>query len=1207
MYLRKLTLSGFKSFVDKIELEFDQGVTGVIGPNGCGKSNLSDAIRWVLGEQNPRRLRGNTMQDMIFNGTVSRSALGVAEVSLLFDNSDGILPISYREVLLTRRLYRSGESEYQLNRTKCRLKDITDLLLDSGIGTNAYSLMEQGRVDLIVNAKPLERREILEEAAGVSRYLNRKMEAMRKLERTDQDLTRINDILGELLRRCRSLERQAKQAELAQKYRRQFYEAEYIVHIRSGRKLQTALEEVAARLKGLRAQMTVLEGQAGEIRQRKHALIARSQEQNQINQKKRDEFSSASARLEQMERHLQTLSERGAEYAQLRTRLLSECEADRQRCEEEKQRIAHAQTQIETLTGETQILRDILQQLDGELAQIRQHFTAVEKEGEEKRKAFLVLEQQITELKNQQRVWERDRDFYANRLAHLQNEKEHYAKEIESHRSRREELTQKKSALETQFREIGNQLDGIQHQLKERIETETKTKSELVACERQWQQARSRWESLCALQANLEGFDEGVRYLLRGKEKPIAPLLGTIAEHIQAAPGYERAIDAALSHKLQAIVAENEEVIQNAIAILREKKKGRVAFLTRRESQSSFPAALPAALESLPPVKDLVRCDETYQPLVHRLLEDVYLAENLSDALAIRSQLPSGVKLVTREGDVLDPDGSITGGFSSGSQILNRSVEIAQLDETVRQLDTDRSRLETQTREIRNEISALAASRDETRQKFLDLQNQQKATREEMERIQNQLQRLEQAEKALVSECESLTRDLENGSREEEQRKLLLTDRMKERDLLEGSLQEYQTLIRQIAEQRNALENRIADQRLVLLEKQKDHERWSADVETFSRHLRELERGIDEKQRLAEQQEQRRVETQQAVEDTHQTITQMRQEREALWIEVQKNEDVNVGLRAEIQKVEQEEETLSGQYEAIRKEKEAADQERMRVEVEEEYWRRKLDESFASLENREELERDERSDEELAEKVEFYRRRLSQLGVVNELAIEEYEEVRQRCEFLEEHKNDLEKAKADLISTTKELHGATVELFLETFAKVKENFNRTFRRIFNGGRAELILLEGDPMEAGIEIEVQPPGKKLQSISLLSGGEKALVACALLFAIYEIKPSPFCFLDEIDAPLDETNIGRFTTMLRGFLDRSQFIIITHSKKTMEICDALYGVTMAEEGISTVYSMQFKKSNVTHINAPSTPDREEFGMETDKPFTTEEVAV
>ena len=407
MYLRKLTIAGFKSFVEKIEIEFDQGITSIIGPNGCGKSNVSDAIRWVLGEQNPRRLRGNTMQDMIFNGTANRPASGMAEVSVLFDNSDGNLPISYREVEVTRRLYRSGESDYFINQTRCRLKDITDLFLDSGIGTSCYSIMEQGRVDMIVNARPVERREIIEEAAGISRFLHRQLEALRKLERTDQDLTRLEDILGELQRRRRSLERQARQAQLAKKYRHELREAEYVLHFRAGKKLWEQLENLASKWKGLSTQVQLKAGELAAVRERKNELNVRLQHQEEISRQHRDAYASASARLEQMDQHLQHLVTREKEYVQLKTRLESEVEADTRRSEEEHRRIGQAQEQAAGLEKQIETLQETIQTLQGELDEVNRQFEIFAGQGAEQQKNFLNLEQRITEWTNQRRLWER--------------------------------------------------------------------------------------------------------------------------------------------------------------------------------------------------------------------------------------------------------------------------------------------------------------------------------------------------------------------------------------------------------------------------------------------------------------------------------------------------------------------------------------------------------------------------------------------------------------------------------------------------------------------------------------------------------------------------------------------------------------------------------------------------------------------------------
>ncbi len=1184
MYLRKLSVVGFKSFANSIEIDFDQGVTGVVGPNGCGKSNVSDAIRWVLGEQSPRRLRGGIMQDMIFNGTASRGAAGLAEVSLLFDNSDGLLPVSYQEVEITRRLHRSGESEYLINNTKCRLKDVTDLFLDSGIGTNSYSLMEQGRVDMIVNAKPTQRRELLEEAAGVSRFLHRRQEALRKLDRTDQDLTRINDIFSELQRQRRSLERQASQANLARKYRLELQRVEYAMHIRGGKVLFASMEEKTNRLKGLIARLETLEGQLSEVRQRKRNLSQRMQEQDELNRKQRDAYATSSARLEQMEHNLKTMGDRLSEYTQLRTRLLGECKEDSKRSEEEQQRIVNTKKQIEQIHEESAILRNKLEELNEELNKINRDFAEFESEGEQQRKTFLNLEHEITGVKNQQRVWDRDREFYISRLNQRKKELGEIENEFTTLAKRKDELQQEGLELEETLAETRLRQEDISQKLNELSQSETNVKKELQTAERQWQQANSRLESLQQLQANLAGFDEGVRFLLRGQNDKPNDLVCTLAERIQVEAGFEKAIETALAGKLQAVVARNDGAVLEAVRRLRDGKKGRVSFFPKSEEQfTADTQAKPEQLALLQSAGAVVNCESDIKPILDRLLNQVYLINTLDEALPLRKFLPTGASMVTRDGDVVDFNGCITGGNNAGSQILSRTTEILKLESEVRELKEVRSQFEIKINEVRQSLVEITKERDVLRQTRMDIENRCRLAKDELQRSDKRLQNLEQSCKSIKAECDSLTQELDKGAQDAEERALILEGLEEKRTTLEATLNAWTEQMKLVREKRKTLADRVADHRMILLEKDKDRERWLGDVETLSRHLRELERGIDEKRRLAEQQEEKRVETAKALEETKDSIIKVREERDLVWKEVRSGEETTQGIRSEINKIEGEETSLMNNFEKLRYEREAADQERLKLEVEEEYWRKKLDESYATLEDKEECERDQRNDEELNEKIEFYRRRISQLGIVNELAIEEYEEVKQRCDFLEAQQKDLLKSKSNLLSTSKELHGATIEKFLETFNKVKDNFNRTFRRMFNGGRAELVLLDGDPMEAGIEIEVQPPGKKLQTISLLSGGEKALVAIALLFAIYDIKASPFCFLDEIDAPLDDTNIGRFTSMLRSFLDRSQFIMITHSKKTMSICDSLYGVTMAEEGISSIYSMKFKKGNLTTLNS------------------------
>lgn len=1173
MHLKKLNISGFKSFVDPVEVIFDRGVTGIVGPNGCGKSNISDAIRWVLGEQNPRRLRGNVMGDMIFNGTSNRSAAGMAEVSITFDNEDNYLPISYREVQITRRIHRDGESEYLINQTKCRLKDVSDLFMDSGIGTNCYSILEQGRVDMIVNAKPQERRQIIEEAAGVSRFLHRKMEALRKLDRTEQDLLRVEDILSELQRRRRSLERQAKQAELAKKYKHELVQCEYIVHQRSGKTLIESLENTSSKLKGLKAQVEVLSGELVTVRNRKNALNAKLQEQDEVNRSQRESYASANARLEQMENHLQHLNAREVEYGQMKTKLESETEADTQRCQEGQEKIKHATAQAEQLQQEIESLQNTVQTLQNALNEMNRQFHELESGGQQKQKQCLQTEQRIRELQDQERLWERDCEHIEKRLAQLTEENERVMGEITSLREKVQTLTTEEENVERQTREQQRHYDEIVERLKEKNNAEKQLKQELNECEREWQKAHSRLESLRALQANLEGFEEGVRYLLRGDQKPLSDLLCTVAERIQVLPGYEQAVNAALALKLQAIVAENPQSIQNAINRLREEKKGRVAFLPLQIDEQQDETELPAEMQNLQCASDLVKCDDSFQPVIHNMLRTTFLIENLEQGFQLQTVLPSGYRLLTIEGDLIESDGTVSGGFSKASQILDRTSEIKRLDDQAQKLHSERTELEQNINTLQSDLGALNRQRDEVRDLLLKRQNDLKAVKHERNQTQNQLARIVNSNQNLLNEQTTLKTDLEKGAESQTKRQEQLTVLQKEFESLTQELETWQTQVSEFRTNRRKQSDTISERRMELLEKQKDCERWVGDIETRTRHLGELERGIEEKKRTIEEQDKRRTETQTAIAETKQTMEKLKVERDELWQEVQKSETVNAELRGDIQKVSKDETESAEKHEALREELNKAEQDSIRLKVEEEHWNERMEEAFGKLDNREELERDERTTEELNEKVDFYCRRIEQLGMVNELAIEEYEEVKERCEFLETQQGDLVKAKEDLLKTAKELHGTTKELFMETFTQVQENFNRMFRRIFNGGKAEIRLMEGDPMSAGIEIEVQPPGKKLQSITLLSGGEKAMVAVSLLFAIYEIKPSPFCFLDEIDAPLDDVNVGRFTTLLSGFLDKSQFIMITHNKRTMSVSDAIYGVTMQQEGISTVFSMQF----------------------------------
>jgi len=1171
MFLQKISLNGFKSFAARVEIEFDPGITAVVGPNGCGKSNISDAVRWVLGEQNPRKLRGSRMGDLIFNGTVTRSPLGLAQATLVFDNSDGFLPVPYSEVSVTRKLFRDGESEYLLNATPCRLKDITDLFMDSGIGTNAYSMMEQGRVDMIVNARPQERREIIEEAAGVSRYLRRQAEALRKLERTENDLVVVNNVISELERQKRSLERQAKQAERAQRYRRELKSAEAVSERRRGRKLQKDTSEVEAQLNTLRERVSKCHDELLAIRTRKSELVRAAQDVEGHTRGCRDEYLQLNNTLEQTGKQIESLRGRIAEHRQLAERFRTEAQNDRERSEQEQNRVELADRQIDEISTELARFEEEVTWAERDAEAVDAGWKRTVAEGELKRKGLTEVQRSLAEHRERSREWERDLRFYQSRLEKLSAQREQTVSDIETHRLRSEELKTTAAEIEQAVSDLTarlEQLDADLHKMQEERDTCAKERHETEAA---WQQKNSRLESLIRLQNSLEGFAAGVRFLLRGREGPSEGLLYTVAEKISVEKGFERAIETALAEALEGIVAEDVETIRHAIDRLHSGKKGRVAFLPKDRQRESR-EEVPEPLRHLRHAPSLVQSDETLHGLVCRLLGRSIVVDTLEEGLQYRDQLPPGWRIVTVSGESLDDRGVIVGGTTGEKSLLSRTNEIDQLERETQELSAHREELENRYTEIRETLAATRQNRDDVRERKMAAEGKLRHAREDLQRTDEQISRAETELTAIEEERAQIDDAVQQGTISEEYRKRVVAELNEKETLCTTEIAEWEGRMEVSEEHRTKVRQEVSDLNMRIFELQKDRERWTEQRDTLKRHLQEMARSIREKEELVGQQQEREQEVRKEIETLERNLGSLKSQRDELWQKIQEGDSQGAAIRAQIDEVEKEEQATTEIVQGIDEQRGEYEQQRVRLSVEIEYWDRRMREMFDGEIPEDLTDEDERSDEEIEELVATLRRRLDRLGTVNELAIEEYEEVRQRHEFLIDQRDDLEKAKSSLLQTTRELHNTAVKKFTDTLEQVRENFNTMFRKIFGGGRAEIRLLEGDPIEAGIEIEVQPPGKKLQSISLLSGGEKSLVGVALMFAIYNIKPSPFCVLDEIDAALDDANVSRFTSMLEMFTNRSQFIIITHNKHTMEIADTIYGVTMEEEGVSSIISMR-----------------------------------
>ncbi|MFH1740275.1 MAG: chromosome segregation protein SMC, partial [bacterium] len=1061
MYLRKLTVSGFKSFADKIDIEFDSGVTVVVGPNGCGKSNISDAVRWVLGEQNPRKLRGSRMGDLIFNGTASRSPLGLAQVTLVFDNTDAFLPISYSEVAITRKLFRDGESEYLLNGTPCRLKDITDLFMDSGIGTHAYSLIEQGRVDQIINSRPQDRREIIEEAAGVSRYLHRQAEALRKLERTENDLVVVSNIINELERQKRSLKRQANQAERVQRYRRELKITQSIAERRRGRKILTDLSEIGDRIQEIVDHIAKAQSNLQTVRVRKAELVRAAQDLDSRTRECRDSYLQLNNRLEQIEKQIEGLRSRINEHRQLAERFRAEAEADRDRTTQEEERVSLADQRFTQISSELVTMEEEVTWLEREATLAAEQCRRTVAEGEEHKLRLNEVQRGLVEQRNQSREWERDHEFYISRLEKLSVQCQQVLADIETHHARKEEIEARSGELSMAISDLSECLDRINSELQVTQEERDARAKERNEVETAWQQKNSRLESLIRLQSNLEGFTSGVRFLLREVEKPADGLLHTVAEKISVEKGFERAIENALAEALEAIITVDMDSARLAIERLREEQKGRVAFMPNGRQVLDY-QEIPETLCSLRHAPSLVQADEETLELIYRLIGKTLVVENLEEGLRYWDELPEGWRIVTQSGDVLDSRGMLVGGATSETSLLSRTAEIEELRTETTDLAKRRDDLASRVADLRESVGQIRRNRDEISERKLAAEANLRHAQEDLDRTAEQIVRAQSSLTAIEEEQTQIDEAIQEGIDAEQERQKILRELKEQAEHFTEEMDLWDRKLTAAEEARHTVQERLAELRMKILEQQKDRERWSDQRETISRHLQEMARSIQEKEEFISQQQLREKDALAEISGLEERLTALRAERDQLWTRIQDSDAHTGSIRTQIEAVEQEEKTVLESIQRLDEERNGLEQRRVRNTVEREYWERRIREMFDGDIPEDLSDEDTRADEEIEEIEATLRRRLERLGVVNELAIEEYEEVRERHEFLTNQRDDLEKAKSVLLQTTRELHGTAVEKFLATLAEVQEHFHNTFRKMFGGGRAELRLLEGDP-------------------------------------------------------------------------------------------------------------------------------------------------
>ncbi len=1183
MYLSELEIIGFKSFPKKTRLLFKSGVSAIVGPNGCGKTNLVDAIRWVLGEQRPTVLRGERMDQVIFNGSTDQKPASMSEVSLTIENNRNILPIEYQQVTISRRVYRDGTGEYLLNGIPCRLKDIVDLFSDTGVGAFAYSVMEQSMVESLLSDNAYERRALFEEAAGITKYKHRRKEALRKLEQTEGDLLRLNDVISEVEKQVNSLKRQMRKALVYQKN-------------------QDLIKELELKL--AKSEYETIKIQEKEISE-KLKLSHQDQDLQKVTLDK-EELTLENAKLELLE------AEKKVENQQKEIDLLKESFYQKQQqilVSQEKQQalsnlLAQLTAEIESLTSqktnleknikekkpELEKLQELLAEKEKGVSGIEKDFNSLEKQYAQKRQDY---EKEDEELKVTEKSLNSAKSELANLNFKIEETRKQKAILVSEYQKSQKELEEKEEQFLKTFQELEKlksdwenaqkaktslegKLQTLEQKLKDNQLQETRLETSLAS-------EKAKFKVLERFFENYEGYNSGVQFLINQKEK--FKILDTVANLIQTETAYAWAIEAALGERKSFLVVDNLDSAKKALGQLKENQKGEGGFIIKKDLVNSSSANGRAQLKEAQGIigwgSDLVENGKHVDWLTKSLLDKTVVVKDFEIASKLLDLLPADHQIVTLDGELLTKTGVVKGGEKKEFSLVGKEKELKTLQEKIHQFDIQFKTTINHKAEIihdieitRNELSQIIEPEKTKRElwnkkelEMKEIELEKKSVEESgfaksqqiveqdksLKELTKQKQILEQNLSTLIDIERSLTEKLNSGKqkvseleKQKEGLSLKLNQSRIEIVTQQGKKEQFANDILRMEEMLADTEEKLKLKTKEIKNKEKEQSQLGSDVENFKTALVEVEKQKGQKEEDSDQSKER----------YHQLHEQLLKIEEGL----KSSRHTRMSRQEQVHQLELQQHDFLAQLKNITS----------RIQQE---WNVDL-ETLVSL-----------TEEDLAqlagfnERLSQVREKIRTFGPVNLLALEDYKKEKDRLDFLKKQVEDLVSAKETLNSTVSKINETAKALFLETFQKVRGNFQSVFVQLFEGGEADLILEEMlDPLESKIEIFARPRGKRLLTLSQLSGGEKALVAIALLFALYLVKPSPFCILDEIDAPLDDMNLSRFLTLVKNFTANTQFIIITHNKQTMDAADILYGVTMEEPGSSKIVSVKFEKEPV-----------------------------
>ena len=1185
MYLKNIEVQGFKSFAQKINFEFHNGITGIVGPNGSGKSNVGDAVRWVLGEQSAKQLRGGNMQDVIFSGTETRKPLSFASVAITLDNSDHKLPVEFNEVTVTRRLYRSGESEYLINGSACRLKDINEMFYDTGIGKEGYSIIGQGQIDKILSGKPEDRRELFDEAAGIVKYKRRKNTTIKKLEDEQQNLVRVTDILSELTKQLGPLERQSETARIYLAKRDSLRELDVNMFLLESRQTEKDLLVLREKNETASAQ---LEDTNREYQQTKVEYDRLEQELEELNRQMdelREKTQQNALQKQQLEGQINVLNEQIQAALQSDTHFknrLEIVEEDLKQRQQARSEVEEEKGSLHTIVKEAQKrLTDQEDRLHTVQEQISQCESAVE---DGKNEIIEILNSRATTKGKAQRfdtlmeqVGIRKAEVNQH-ILHLKSEEAQQKTIRAKAQSEYDQITEEIHEIDQKSRQMDQQVHSLSEDLK-------KQTTQLEISQTAYHREASRLESLRNITERYDGYGNSIRRVMEQKDR-VSGIRGVVADLIQVNKEYEIAIETALGGSIQNIVTDNEQTAKRMIEYLKKNRFGRATFLPLNSINTRGEFSQKDALKETGVIglaSDLVTTEKEYTGLTRYLLGRVLVVDQIDHAIAIAKKYHHSLRMVTIEGESLSPGGSMTGGaFKNNSNLLGRRREIEELEGKVASQKEEVSRLTASMEEnrhkrnqLRDQISQLQeqlrskyVAQNTAKMNLAQLNDKEQEIRDGYERIRLDQEQIRRQLSEIKQDHDKIDEELKASRQDEKELETYIETRQKE-------LEEWKN-------EESSVQRKLEDLRL---EASTTQQKESFASENLSRLISEIRGLLQEKQTILETLKQGNQEMEnkrRSVEELKEAVTgfggQEEADRQQLETWQKEKDQKNTSHKAFFEKRDH----LSGQISLLDKECFRLKSQMEKLEESREAQISYMWEEYEITPNNAlQYRKEEYTDlKEMKKQITQLKDEIRKLGSVNVNAIEDYKNLQERHAFLSGQYEDLKKAEAQLENIIRELDEGMRQQFSEKFRDIQREFDKAFKELFGGGKGTLELEEDvDILEAGIKIISQPPGKKLQNMMQLSGGEKALTAIALLFAIQNLKPSPFCLLDEIEAALDDSNVGRFAGYLQKLTKNTQFIIITHRRGTMNAADRLYGITMQEKGVSTLVSVDLVENQLT----------------------------